>query len=160
MADLRRVVESLGFDEVATYLQSGNVTFGADEPDREDLRKRLEQAIAARFGFEAPLILVSGPELTTVIEACPYRVEGDADPTKVHVTFFEPMPPNDALSKIQTASASPEEMAIGNGVVYMHLPNGMGRAILPGLVARATSKVVATTRNWRTVLALSEMLDA
>lgn len=159
MGHLRRVLESLGLEEVTTYLQSGNATFSADRSDRSHLKQRIEGAIVAELGLDVPLILTTGPELADVIEGCPYRTEGDADPTTVHVTFLDPMPPESTWSKIEPKPVGREHMAVGPGVLYMHLPDGMGRATLPAVTAKATRDVVATTRNWRTVLRLSEMLD-
>jgi len=159
MADLRRVLETEGADDVATHLQSGNAVFTIGESDPDVVRGRLEAAIGAEFGFDVPLVLVTAEELAAVIAACPYRVQADADPTKVHVTFFDPMPSDDAWSGFDLAALAPEGMATGPGVLFMHLPNGMGRAVLPGLLAKATSKVTATTRNWRTVIKLAGMLE-
>ena len=158
MADLRRVLESEGMENVATYLQSGNAVFTAGRQSRDKVRQKFESVLLAEFGFEVPVVLVTGPELSAVIEACPYRKEGDDDPTKVHVNFVEPMPPADAIAQIDLEAVAPEQLALGPGVIYMHLPNGMGRAVLPDLLAHQTTTVTATTRNWRTVLALAEML--
>lgn len=160
MADLRRVLESLGMTEVSTYLQSGNAVFATERGDTDRLKEGTEQAIAEEFGFEVLVVLVTARQLAAVIACCPYRAQADADPTKVHVTFLEPMPPGEEWSKIDPAAVTPEEMAVGPGVVYMHLPSGMGRAVLPDLVAKRTARVTATTRNWRTVMALAELLSA
>jgi uncharacterized protein (DUF1697 family) len=158
MADLRRILASEGMESVATYLQSGNAVFSTGRQSRDKVRQEVERVIAAEFGFEVPVVLVTGPEISSVIKACPYRKEGDEDPTKVHVTFVEPMPPADVIAQIDLDAVAPEHLALGPGVIYMHLPNGMGRAVLPDLLARKTTTVTATTRNWRTVLALAEMV--
>lgn len=160
MADLRKLLTDLGFEDVATYLQSGNAVFeSADSAGKT--RDRVEEALAAAYGFDVPTLVRTGPEMRAVIEGCPYRDAADADPTKVHVTFLDPMPPADSWDSVDLASVAPEEMAVGDEVVYLHLPNGMGRAKLPDLLGRAGPKdVVATTRNWRTVLALADMLEA
>lgn len=94
-------------------------------------------------------VLVTGAELAAIVESCPFRSQAEADPTKVHVTFLDRMPPADTL-KIDTVY--PEELSVGAGVVYLHLPNGMGRALLPGLLEKATSSVLATggrSSTWR-----------
>ena len=158
MADLRRLLVSEGMEDVATYLQSGNAVFTTARASRDKVRQKVEWVLHAEFGFEVPVVLVTGAELSAVIEACPYRKEGDEDPTKVHVTFVEPMPSADVIAQIDLAAVAPEHLSLGPGVFYMHLPHGMGRAVLPDLLARQTTTVTATTRNWRTVLALAEML--
>lgn len=158
MPALRGVLERLGYIGVVTYLRSGNAVF-SDDAGQSELKKPIEEALAAEFGFDVPVIVVTGRDLEVVIEACPFRPQADADPTKVHVTFLEPMPPSQPWSDIDPASVAPEEMATGPGVLYMHLPNGMGRAKLPTLLAKRTSGVVATTRNWRTVRALADLVE-
>lgn len=158
MADLRRLLSDLGLDDVATYLQSGNAVFSTDRADRAALTGEIERALADQFGFEVPTTLRTGTEIEAVIEACPYRAQADADPTKVQVTFLEPMPPTAIWAELEAERFGPEEMTPGDGVLYMHLPEGMGRAKLPEAVARATAGVLATTRNWRTVVNLATLL--
>ena len=158
MADLRRVLEGEGMESVATYLQSGNAVFETGRQGRDKVKQRIESVIATEFGFDVPVVLVTGDDLAAVIDACPYRKEADADPTKVHVTFVEPMPPDAQIADLDLEAVAPEHFTVDSGVIYMHLPNGMGRAALPDLLAKKLAKVTATTRNWRTVLALSKML--
>jgi uncharacterized protein (DUF1697 family) len=159
MADLRRLFTNIGFDGVATYLQSGNAVFATERTDRVGLTDEIEKALLAEFRFEVPTILRTGPEMRSVIDSCPYFVQADADPTKVHFNFLEPMPPTAIWDDIEANRFAPEEMAPGEDVLYMHLPGGMGRAKLPDAVARATPGIKSTTRNWRTVVSLAGMLE-
>ena len=158
MPALRELLEGLGMTDVATYVQSGNVVFTTNQQNREVVAHLLEEAIGAEFGFVIPVILLTGAEMAAVIGACPYRAEADSDPTKIHVTFVDPRPPPETWLAIDPVGFAPDVFAVGEGVVYMHLPEGMGRAKLPVRLAKATSDVVATTRNWRTVVNLAEMV--
>jgi uncharacterized protein (DUF1697 family) len=158
MTALRRLLEGLGMADVATYLQSGNVVFTTDQTDREAVSRLLYKAIGAEFGFEIPVIVRDEVEMAAVVEACPYRAQADADPTRVHVTFVEPMPAGKTWSGLDPARYAPESHTLGVGVIYMLLPSGIGRAKLPIALARLTKDVVATTRNWRTVVNLAGML--
>src|SRR5690606_37058062 len=83
MADLRSLLGSLGFADVATYLQSGNAVFSSADP-ATDVRSRIGAALADAYGFDVPTLLRPGAEIRAVIDGCPYRDDGDADPTKVH----------------------------------------------------------------------------
>lgn len=157
MADLRQVLEEEGLDDVETHLRSGNVTFDSGADDRLLLRERLQDVLADAFGFEIPLVLVTADDLDLVVDANPYPEPAIADPTKVHVTFLEPAPPPRVWHDLENRDFGHEEFSVGQRWLYMHLPNGMGRASLPAALDRAAGQVVATTRNWRTVLRLFEL---
>lgn len=157
MPHLKGVLTGLGFGDVATYLQSGNAVFTSAREDRGGLRALLESTFEKEFGFEVPTLIRAAQELAAVVAGCPYRVQANADPTRVHATFFDPSPPPEVWAGIDAFSVAPEEFVVAEGVVYMHLPDGIGRARLQGMVDRATRNVTATNRNWRTVLALEQM---
>ncbi len=156
MADLRRVLESSGLEEVETYLRSGNVVFDSKENDRSLLLDRLEGLLAAEFGFDIPMVVVTAEELSRVVDANPYAGPAAADPTKVHVTFLEPMPAPTAWRDVKAQNFGEERFEVGETWIYLHLPNGMGRASLPAALDRAIGDAVATTRNWRTVLRVAQ----
>jgi uncharacterized protein (DUF1697 family) len=157
MSDLRRMMEEAGLEDVATYLRSGNVVFTAQEVDQSRLRQTIQESIASELGMEVPVVVVTQPQLEAVIEGCPYPEAAAADPTKVHATFLDPMPPGSVWPSVD--ADAPESFYVGEGVVYMHLPNGMGRARLPGELERAAADVTATTRNWRTVVEVAVRLE-
>jgi len=158
MAELRSLLADLGHTDVATYLQSGNAVFSSNRDDRAELTRELEDTMASHFGFEVPTILRSVVEVGEVVDGCPYRAEADNDPTRVHAVFIEPMPPDAVWEAVRSIDHSPEELTVGAGVVYMHTPDGMQRSRLSQTVERATRDVVATTRNWRTVVNLAGMI--
>lgn len=158
MAELRDVLEEEGFEEVQTYLRSGNVAFRSDHADRGRLRGHLEDMLAGAFGFDIPLVLVDAGELAAVVESNPYLETAAADPTKVHVTFLERALPRSAWDSLAGEDFGEEEFVVGERWLYMHLPHGMGRASLPAALDRVTRPVVVTTRNWRTVLRLAELV--
>lgn len=154
MARLRELLTGAGYSDVATYLQSGNAVFEATGK-REAIRLSVEGLLEEEFGMEVPVILRNAREMAAVVEACPYREAADADPTKVHATFLSELPEGD----VWPDPVPPEEFTLGDGVIYMSLPDGMGRAALPGLLDKAVKGVTATTRNWRTVSNLTTLLS-
>lgn len=158
MPDLRRLFEGAGFDDVSTYLRSGNVLFST-EADKAALRGACEDLIAAEFGMDVPTLVLDRADLEEIVAACPYQREGAANHITVHVTFVDELPSAEALARIEEEALAPEAMTVGERAVYLHLPAGMGRAKLPTRLERATRGVTATTRNWRTVLALHDLLD-
>lgn len=157
MSGLREALGRRGFEEPRTYLQSGNVVV-----DSGLVPTALEQAVASviaeDFGLEIPVLAITAPALAAVVEENPYRSQAEADPTRVHAMFTQPMPPAATLGAIETDRYRPEEFSPGPGVIYLHLPNGMGRAKLPEALSRVAAASTVTVRNWRTVEALAAMV--
>lgn len=150
MADLREVVESLGHDDVRTYIQSGNVIFSAK---RLPASSSLESAIEKRFGLKVDVMLRTPAQLAKVVERDPFP---KADRSKLHVGFMARAPGAAAVRKIDADSFLPEQFAVVGSELYLHLPNGMARTKLPDFVLRRL-KVPTTIRNWNTVMKLVEL---
>ena len=155
MAQLREVLSRAGFGDVRTYIQSGNVVVDADL-DPSAAGRALSATIEEAFGFAVPLVLVDAPQLAEVIAANPYSRAADEDPTRVHATFLEPVPDESVLAAVE--ADEPEAFELRGRVLYMHLPNGMGRSKLAEQLRRLKMPGVATTRNWRTVLAVDALM--
>ena len=150
MADLRVTFAEAGCAEVASYIQSGNLVFA--HPADADLAERLERAIEAATGFDVPVILRTAEAWEGVIDANPYP---GVDPTKLHVAFLAEPPAPAVVAGFDSTRFAPEEFAVVGREVYLHLPDGMGRAKLPP--ALPLIRGVGTARNWRTVLKLAEL---
>ena len=150
MAELRELVESLGFDDVRTYIQSGNVLFSAK---KRPAAAELEAAIERRFGLEVDVMLRSAAELERTIEHNPFP---DADRSKLHVGFMARKPTAAVVGALDAEAFLPEQFAIEGTELYLHLPSGMGRTKLPDFVLRRV-KVPTTIRNWNTVTKLAEL---
>lgn len=153
MAELRALFTSLGHEDVATYVQSGNVVFtagGAVDP------KAIESAIADRFAIDTTVILRSAADLERVLKANPFQA---ADPAHLHVGFMARPPAPAAVGRLDVSAFRPEQFALVGWELYLHLPNGMGRAKLPTFLDRRL-KVPTTVRNWNTVNKLMELARA
>lgn len=155
MADLREALAGAGLSNPASYIRSGNVVFDTDL-DKEATGRLVASTIAERYGFEVPVIVLDQEELTDIVDANPYAEEAAADPTKVHLTLLDPEPPASTWDPVDPVP--PEDFQVQGGAVYVHLPNGMGRSQLAEQLARVVADVTATTRNWRTVLAMVDLL--
>jgi uncharacterized protein (DUF1697 family) len=153
MAALRDVCESAGCEDVVTYIQSGNVVLKS-KLTADKLRTVLEAAIAAEFGFNPAVMIRTAKEMAAVVKANPYA---DADEKIIHVGFLHAAP-NAATKKCLAAiDCTPEEVAAVGRDLYLHLPNGMGRAALPVQLERCLRPTPVTVRNWRTVKKLVEL---
>jgi|HigsolmetaAR201D_1030396.scaffolds.fasta_scaffold12613_4 uncharacterized protein (DUF1697 family) len=159
MADLRAVVTALGHTDVTTYLQSGNVVFTPADAgaDPAGLAAGLSAAIAEHTGLRTDVLIRTGAEMEAIVAANPYDRD---DPTKVAVTFLDrPVDPA-AFAALDLPSFAPEALTVHGREVYLDLPFGQGRSKLMQALGRrpvASAAGTATTRNWRTVLALTEL---
>jgi uncharacterized protein (DUF1697 family) len=152
MADLRKMVAAAGGKNVTTYIQSGNVVFDHTSRAAPKLAAELEKKIAKATGFAVPVVLRTAEEWASVIERNPFAT---ADADHLHVSFLA-VPPAEITLAAKTFA--PEKFAQVERDVYMMLPLGVGRSKLAGALAKQKSMAAATTRNWRTVLKLSELL--
>jgi len=153
MAELRDLCESLGFADVTTYLQSGNVVLSTVAA-RSTLASKLAKAIGDKCGYAQITVLVrTAAELAGILAANPFLRVG-SDPAKLHVTFLERDPEKVAIRALGTNDWLPDELAPGKCAVYVHCPNGYGRTKLNNGFFERKLGLMATTRNWKTVTQL------
>lgn len=158
MAGLRSALEDAGFEDPRTYLQSGNVVVAtADESTA--VEATVARAISEAFGLDVAVVALAAPELARVVAENPYPDQAAADPTRVHAMFTSPMPDPEAFDVVEAGAYHPDEYVPGPGVIYLHLPHGIGRAKLPAVLEKAAAASTVTTRNWRTVDALMAMME-
>ena len=157
MAGLRDLLEGLGCADVRTYIQSGNVVL-TPPTVRGSLDRWLSEQIGALAGFEVPTVTRTADELDAVVTGNPYP---SASGTQLHVVFYGDAPTRAVLDAVDLAAMAPEECTLIGRDLYLHLPNGMGRAVLPVALEKAGRRLKApsgTARNWNTVLKLQAML--
>ncbi|MGW8630771.1 DUF1697 domain-containing protein [Streptomyces sp. NPDC055793] len=158
MADLRALVTDLGHDAVRTHLQSGQAVFAAAHGDEESLAVELAGAIEKRFGFAVDVIVRGHAYLKGVAEACPFPA-AELEAKQLHVTYFSAPVDAERFAPVDAPAFLPEEFRLGDRALYLYAPDGLGRSKLAEVLARprVTKGVVATTRNWNTVVKLVEM---
>jgi uncharacterized protein (DUF1697 family) len=157
MAGLRAHLEGLGCADVQTYIQSGNAVLTPPKV-RGSLDVWLSERIGEFAGFAVPTVSRTVDELDAVVVNNPYPV---ASGTQLHVVFFGAEPDRAVVESIHAAAFAPEECRVVGRELYLHLPNGMGRAKLPVALEQAGRRLKApagTARNWNTVLKLQAML--
>jgi uncharacterized protein (DUF1697 family) len=155
MPELRSLLTDAGFEDVRTYVQSGNVVLSSDRAPAE-LGSEAERLIAERFGFEVAVIVRTRDELAEVVRRNPLA-EDAVNPKRYQVSFCEREPDPEAVERA-AALALPSErlIAIGREVYGWH-PEGIGRSKLWGKLAGDGLGVSATARNWTTVTTLLAM---
>lgn len=155
MPALRDLLTDLGGQDVRTYLQSGNAVFGHTTTDTAKLAKAIEESLA-KLGVSSTVLLRTGKELAGVLDGNPY-LKRESDPTKLHVTFLAEAPAADRAKQLRAPAGETTDFRIAGKEVYLHCPAGYGRSKLSNSFVESRLGTVATTRNWRTVTALSEL---
>jgi len=150
MAELRDAVESLGLDDVRTYIQSGNLLFTSK---RGITASKIEAAINKRFGLDVDVALRTRTQLQRVVERNPFPKNAAGN---VHVGFMTKLPAAAAVKAMDPDKFLPERFEVVGSELYLFLPNGLGRSKLPPYAVRGV-KVPTTVRNWKTVTKLLEL---
>ncbi|MFF7066835.1 DUF1697 domain-containing protein [Streptomyces pseudovenezuelae] len=158
MADLRTLMEGLGHDGVRSYLQSGQAVFTADHGDEESLAAELAAAIQKRFGFPVDVIVRDHAYLKAIVDDCPFPA-AELEGRQLHVTYFSAPVDAARFAEIDRAAHLPEEFRLGDRALYLYVPDGLGRSKLAEYLSRPrlNKGVIATSRNWNTVVKLVEM---
>jgi uncharacterized protein (DUF1697 family) len=158
MPDLRALVASLGAEDVATYVQSGNVIFKSVDSSGK-LIESIEKRIRRDLGLSVTVLLRTRPQLAKVLAGNPFA-GGGRELTKLHVTFLADKPDRARIRELDPARAEPDEFRVVGQEIYLHCPNGYGRSKLTNAYFDKQLGVVATTRNWKTVTKLAELASA
>ena len=157
MGELRDAFAAVGFEDVKTYLQSGNVVFKAPSQACENLAKRIQEKVFRQFGISVSVLVKTPNELNTVMKNNPFVKETGIDTSKLHVTFLAQAPEKTALKMLDAIAATPDQFRHSGMAIYLYCPNGYGETKLSNNALEKLLKVAATTRNWKTVNQLYEM---
>jgi uncharacterized protein (DUF1697 family) len=159
MPKLREIATAAGFDDVETYLQSGNLVLTAKPKTKAtDVERAIRRGISDELGLDIDVIARSRAELAALVKANPFADRLD-DPKRVHLNILAGKPAADARTAFDPEAFLPEEFAFGNRCVYLWYPNGLGRSKLAAAPWAKRLGVPGTDRNWRTITAMLEMLD-
>ncbi len=159
MEALRALYESLGFTDVQTYVQSGNVVFRTKSRDLAGVARQIEEAIERKFGFHADVLVRTTPELRKVVERNPFSARRDLDPSKFLITFLTVEPEPEARRKVLEIKTDPDELRLEGREIYLYYPNGPARPKITWSQFAAKLKASGTGRNWTTVQALLEIAE-
>jgi uncharacterized protein (DUF1697 family) len=158
MSDLKTLFESLKFNTVTTYIQSGNVIFKSDQNVTDTvIANQIEEAIYKKYKFTVPVIIRSGEEIRKVISLNPFLKEKNINLEKLHVTFLSEVPNEINLEKLKGIDYSPDRFTIIGKEIFLYIPEGYGNTKLSNNFFENKLKVTATTRNWKTVNKLFEL---
>lgn len=164
MADLRRLLTERGFTDVATYIQSGNVVLNSTDPAPAMVAGAVAEVLRDGFAVSQPVVVFEREEYLAAVAANPFPQV--TEPKQLHAVF-RAVPPGDTGRAALDAAVQAERAAGGQGdaavvgrVVYLYLPDGIGRSKLAARLSAKTTDADGggTVRNWATVRTLAELL--
>jgi uncharacterized protein (DUF1697 family) len=159
MAELRALCGDLGWTEVETYIQSGNVVFTAPGKGA-GIERALEEAIKVRFGMDVPVIVRTASQWADYVAANPFPKAAEDEPNRLLLLVSKEALKSDAAEKLMERAQAGEAVRAAGGALWFHFPEGVGTSkLVPTLIDRIAGSP-STSRNWRTVLKLQEMAKA
>jgi uncharacterized protein (DUF1697 family) len=160
MDNLKSSMSELKFNTIETYIQSGNIVFEYQETNEDLLANIITDKIQSDFGFDVPVIVMGAGDLNAVIENNPFVKNRNEAIDKLYVTFLSEDPDSILLKGLAVIDISMDEFFISGNVIYLFCPNGYGRTKLNNNFFENKLEISATTRNWKTVIALAGMINS
>src|SRR5262245_34155078 len=157
MADLRKLFEELGYQDVRTLLNSGNVVFTVGNTAASDHAGRVQKAIADRLGIRSRVVVLTRQEVADAVAANPLASVAD-NPSRLLVLAFADRNGMAQIKPLLKERWSPEALALGKGVAYLWCARGIGISRLWAMVNRAIGDA-GTARNMATMTRLLAKLD-
>jgi len=157
MADLADMFRSLGFSEIVTYIQSGNVIFNDERFDIPKLESTINIAIFNRFGFDVPVIVRTSVQLNQCLQNNEFAMEENAEDKHLFVTFLKTNSEVKLAAAIHHEDFLPDRFHLRGNHVFVYCHGKYSESKLTNQFFEQKLKVPATTRNWTTVKTLAEM---
>lgn len=157
MTELKAVFEECGFENVVTYINSGNLAFDLQaDGGEESLVLLVEQAIEKEFGRQIPVMVREQAAIGMILANNPFDGEFESH-KEMHVLFLREEMPAGKVEQLMAATPEGERFAVTGREIYCHLPMGVASSLLGKSFIEKKLKVAVTARNWRTVQKLAEL---
>lgn len=157
MPALRKALGVAGFDNVRTYLQSGNVVLDSPLPQAQ-VAAGVGAVIAQEFGLDTPVLLRTPQQIRDILDWCPFPDEATTQPTMVHVVHLDEPPRPERVAAVLGEDWSPEALVIDGTEACIRYTTGMRESRLQHATLLRRLGVGGTARNWRTLQAVAGML--
>ena len=159
MAALRELCGEIGWQDVSTYIQSGNVVFSSTQKPAA-LEAAIEQAIAKRFGMKVPVIVRTARQWASYPAKNPFPDVARETPGWLLLFVAKEKPAAGAEERLEAKGQAGEKVGRAGDGLWIHYPKGVGRSKLSPVLIDKLLGSAATSRNYRTVIKLKEMLEA
>jgi uncharacterized protein (DUF1697 family) len=160
MDALKKMLENMGFQNIETYIQSGNIFFDSEEENAASVGFKIKQEISKVFGYDVPVIMISKTDLELCFKNNPYLKEKECDIKKLYVAFISKELTAAAINDLKISNFKPDEAAIDSNRIYIKYAIGAGKTNLDQKYIEKKLNVVATIRNWNTVTKLLEIYNS
>jgi uncharacterized protein (DUF1697 family) len=157
MPKLRQLLEEVGFDDVQTYVQSGNAVVSSPKK-ADEVARACKSAIAKELDLDIDVVVRSRAQLAAVVKRNPLGKVA-TNPKRYQISFLATKPPRGLAAKLEEAAVESERVVVSGREVYAWHPEGVARSKLWALLAGPNLGVVATSRNWTTVAKLLELAE-
>jgi len=148
---LKQLYFELGYINVQTYIQSGNVIFQTMDSDTIAVEKKITKQILKVTGLEVPVLVLKLDELKQIVENNPFTLDSTKNTASFHVTFLSAIPDTTSVEKLKSTDNGADQFELLDKVIYVYCPTGYGNTKLTNTFFENKLKVTATCRNWKTV---------
>lgn len=160
MADLKASFEAMGFSNVVTYIQSGNVVLQSEDKDKAVLTTKIEKGLSKRFNFEARVVVVSQKELAAIIRSAPEGFGKDEKKFRYDVIFLkEPLAPKEAMQSVRVREGVDAAHAGKQALYFSRLISRASQSYLTKIIGMPVYQNM-TIRNWNTTTKLLELFSS
>ena len=159
MAELRAMCERLNLQNVKTYIQSGNIVFKSSMVQTNDIAILLHNEIQKHFNFNVPVIVKTVNELSQIIEKNPFVSQEDITANRIYFVLLNSLPAIELLKNLSEETFENEAYEVVDNCLYLKCALGYGKAKLNNNLIERKLKVMATTRNYRTMNKLQELCN-
>ncbi|MBR9847092.1 MAG: DUF1697 domain-containing protein [Algicola sp.] len=154
MAELRELLTKSGFENVRTYIQSGNIILQSSLSDKIAIESKIQKAINTHFGFEVPVIAKTRKELKFIFDTCPFS---DEKKENSYFIMLSDSPKSDVLNEVSDITFKNEEFVIIKDCLYFYSSAGYGKSKFNMNSFEKKLDVKATARNYKTMVKLIAM---
>ena len=154
MADLRLICSSLGWENIETYIQSGNIIFDSHESPAK-LESIFKGALKNHFSISAPVMIIPSVNWLKAVEQLPFK---DKPIESLHLTWLASNTVPELTKKLETRESGTDQAIVADNKIYLKIDPPYHKTKLSNQFFEKTCNTQATTRNWKTVLKIQEML--
>ena len=161
MAELRMLLEkSVKINDVKTYIQSGNVIFESDTEDTNEFSEIISTLICTEYGFEVPIQVYNLEEWTNIINSNPFLKDSTVEINRLYVTLLDRISSEQNISTLKKMDFKQDQYIIKEKVIFLNYYNGAGKSKMTNTVFEKKLHLSATSRNWKTVFKIHELLTS
>ena len=158
MAELRTLLTTNGYENVVTYIQSGNIILDSTK-SVEKTNEHIKLLIKQQFDYDIPVLTLTSEDIKKCFSENPYlKIEDNIK--NLHVTFLKNIPENNLVTTLVINSTNNDTYSISGKTIYLHTPDGYQKTKFSNSQFEKKLKTQATTRNWRTTTKLFEIIMA